>query len=316
MQANLSSGRVYSQQPASLLDEELPSWPSASTCAWPTPMQADLIGGWLRCRKLTAVSIGCGDGVFECMLERRGVTVHAVDLDVLSNPEGYRSLRRFCAEVRRVRPDQLFDVPLPAQTALCFFWGRATPWREYLARYPQVPIVIIAGELNCTDDGDCATSPSASALDGIVGWRCTLRTAIRAVRFGAIISIFERTRPAPNDGAVTGPTETTTAVALPIMPLPSPPVLANTEKAEEEEEALLPEADWSRLPGPAMLSIAQQMHEAGGKTSWYVEAVARDLLACELVCRDWRAAVDCNAAWFPLGTEAVCDSTPIAPHEP
>ena len=80
----------------------------------------------------------CGDGALEAMLEARGLRVHAIDLDVISDPEAYATLPRFCSTVTRVRPDALFNIPQPSQSAICFFWGRRAPWRAYLSAYPQV----------------------------------------------------------------------------------------------------------------------------------------------------------------------------------
>ena len=64
----------------------------------------------------------CGDGALEAMLQARGLRVHAIDLDVISDPEVYASLPRFCSSVTRmqvltttprVRPDALFHSPIP-----------------------------------------------------------------------------------------------------------------------------------------------------------------------------------------------------------
>ena len=62
----------------------------------------------------------CGDGALEAMLQARGLRVHAIDLDVISDPEVYASLHRFCSSVTcmqvptttpRMRPDALFHNP-------------------------------------------------------------------------------------------------------------------------------------------------------------------------------------------------------------
>ena len=64
----------------------------------------------------------CGDGALEAMLQARGLRVHAIDLDVISDPEVYATLPRFCSSVTRmqvltttprVRPDALFHSPIP-----------------------------------------------------------------------------------------------------------------------------------------------------------------------------------------------------------
>ena len=194
----LSTGRVYNQ-PLAVLDEESSRWPSPGTGAWPTPEQAEALATVLHERGLCLASIGCGEGALEAMLERRGVSVVAVDLDVISNPDSYNTIKRFTAEVRRVRPDELYDLgPDPNKTALGFFWGRATPWRRYLQHY-QVPMCCIIGEQSdAADPGSldaeqyCSTQPCGNALDGLVGWRRVLRMPVRAVHPRAILTVYER----------------------------------------------------------------------------------------------------------------------------
>ena len=184
---------MYAEQPHTPIEEASSQWPSGGTGAWPTPAEADAFAALLRSRALEVASIGCGEGAFEAMLERRGVTVHAVDLDVLRNPEGYATIRRFCSEVRRVRPDALFDIPNAARTAICFFWPRNAPWRAYLAAYPQAPICCLLGEgAQEAETETCATLPSANALDGVAGWRCISRTQVRAVSRRAMLNVYER----------------------------------------------------------------------------------------------------------------------------
>ena len=72
----------------------------------------------------------CGDGALEAMLQARGLRVHAIDLDVISDPEVYASLPRFCSSVTRmqvltttprVRPDALFHSPLPQPSSTALF---------------------------------------------------------------------------------------------------------------------------------------------------------------------------------------------------
>ena len=198
-----SVGRVYPQQPHTLLDEGSATWPSPGTGAWPTPTQADALCAKLRALGIASIaSIGCGDGAVEAMLESRGLRVYAVDLDVLRDPAQYTTFRRFCREVRRVRPDELFDIPQPhgeaeaAATALGFFWGRSTPWRAYLAAYPRLRVCVVIGEPVATVGDECATEPSANALDAERGWRCVHRMPVRAVHPAAELCLYERAQSA------------------------------------------------------------------------------------------------------------------------
>ena len=220
-----SLGRSFNERPAQL-DEEARGWPSPGTNLWPTPMQADLVAGLIRRRGLSACSIGCGEGAAEAMLERRGVKVTSVDLDVLTDTAGYGRMRRFCTAISRVRPCSLFDLGTAAEaraTCLCFFWGRATPWQAYLDEYPAVTMVIIAGDpasaaLGGRGDGDCATEPSADALESSQRerdeWFCLHRMPVRAVSRSALLSVYVRR----GDGAA----------CRPPMPPPPPPATAAT----------------------------------------------------------------------------------------
>ena len=189
---SIAPGRVYPQRSCAL--DEDGEWPSPTTCLWPTRAQADALSAKLSAKHIsTLISIGCGEGACEAMLEARGFVVHAVDVDVLSDTSRYSELRCFCSQIKRVRPDQLFAIPEPATTsALCFLWGRALPWREYLRQYPHVPLVCIAGEPAADGDGGCATEPPAGALDEVEGWQCCWREPVRAVHAGAMLTIYER----------------------------------------------------------------------------------------------------------------------------
>jgi len=201
-----SLGRSYSEKQASVADGRGPS-----TCLFPSAAQADAVAELLDSRSLSAVSIGCGEGFAEGMLEARGVKVTAVDLDTLADTARYATLRRYCKEIQRIRPDELFQVASPAASALCFFWGRTTPWREYLAAFPSVPLVIIAGDGSQSARGSEAsdpplTDPVASALVGADGWRLVSRGPVDAVHAQAELAVYERVgedlQAAVNDGAV------------------------------------------------------------------------------------------------------------------
>ena len=80
------------------------------------------------------------------MLERRGIDVMALDSDTFGDAESYYERRIYCKQVRRVSADCLMHFNDPSHTALIFVHSVLTPWRGYLARYPEVPIVIIIGD--------------------------------------------------------------------------------------------------------------------------------------------------------------------------
>lgn len=189
-----SEGRVYAQLRCEV-NEASADWPSAGTQAYPTAEQADGLARELLGRGLAACSIGCGEGALEAMLEARGVAVTAVDLDAFADTARWAGTRCFCSEIRRVRPDALYLLPEPATTALCFFWGRGgSTWRQYLRRFPQVPLVVIIGD-GAPADEPSATEPRADALlhAGDVGeWRCCQRSPVRAVQRGAVLAVYER----------------------------------------------------------------------------------------------------------------------------
>ena len=161
--------------------------PSDAVCVYPTTTQIGALADALRSRELTAVSIGAGEGFLEALLEQAGVQVVAIEPDVL-RPDDYRGYGCFCTAIRRVPPDCLYRIPEPEHAALLFVWGRALPWRAYLARYPTVPLVAIVGD----PAHGGSTEPSASALNGSRCWRRVLCQPMRARMPHATLAIYER----------------------------------------------------------------------------------------------------------------------------
>lgn len=101
----------------------------------------------------------------------------APQVDVLDDPSGYAQHGRYCDEIVRVRPGDLYAIREPGNVALLFVWGRSLPWRAYLSRYATaVPLVVIVGD----PQTDGYTEPGALALDGVVGWRLLSREPVRA----------------------------------------------------------------------------------------------------------------------------------------
>ena len=198
----VSEGRVYAQNHVKL-DEGGALSPGTQVC--PTSSQADALADVLRSKNVgAAVSIGCGEGACEAMLEARGFDVRAVDVDVLSDPSRYATMRCFCKQIHRVRPDELFAIPeaLVDSAALCFVWGRVLPWRAYLERYPRIPLVVIAGEPTPEGAMDCATEPRGGALDGDPNWRVCFRSGVRAVHGGATLTVYERAAAGHSESSV------------------------------------------------------------------------------------------------------------------
>ena len=190
----VSTGRIYHHRPCHL-DETDREWPSPYVCVWPRPAEVADVAELIQQRGLRrAVSIGCGEGVFERCLEMHGIHVTGVDQDALADTTKYAEMRCFLSEgIRRVRPDSLFEIEDASAIALCFIWGRNLPWRAYLHQYPITPLVVIAGEAASSPSESVATDPSANALDSEPEvWRCIHRGPVRAVHGGALLSVYER----------------------------------------------------------------------------------------------------------------------------
>ncbi|KAL1500578.1 hypothetical protein AB1Y20_013233 [Prymnesium parvum] len=185
----LSDGKVYPQRA-----EPQDAPPGPSTCVFPTEAQLDTLVRELTSRRLSAVSVGAGEGYLEAQLQRRGVAVTAVDLDALADPSGYTTLRCFCSAIRRVRAGQLFRIAESASCALLFEWGRDLPWRQYLRAYPEVPLVVIVGD-PALHDG--LTEPSASALLDDAEWSLEWRLPFAAVHPSALAAAYSRRTAAP-----------------------------------------------------------------------------------------------------------------------
>ena len=191
----MTAGSSFEQTAVDL--DDCDECPSPQVCVYPTVEQADQLVALLRSfpavRKV--VSIGAGEGFLEGQLERRGIAITAVDLDVLPDPARYRSMRRYCSSIVRVRPDALLEMAEAESTALLFVWGAKLPWEAYLARYPNVPLVVIVGDPEVGDT--CATNPSAVALEGKAGWKQVLCTPVRAVRRNSMLAVYTRCIPEP-----------------------------------------------------------------------------------------------------------------------
>ena len=216
----MTTGSSFEQTAVDL--DDCDECPSPQVCVYPTVEQADQLVAQLRSfpavRKL--VSIGAGEGFLEGQLERRGIAITAVDLDVLADPARYRSMRRYCSSIVRVRPDALLEIAEPESTGLLFVWGAKLPWEAYLARYPTVSLVVIVGDPEVGDR--CATTPSAVALEGKAGWKQVLCTPVRAVRRNSMVAVYTRCTPEPAAAAAAAAAaavaDAAAAAAVPSVP--------------------------------------------------------------------------------------------------
>lgn len=176
---------------------------TANVCVFPTGAEVEALAAQLR--GLHVISIGCGEGYFEALLQRAGLDVKAVDLrsssgDEASEAARWASSNCFCGEIVRVRPHELFRLPDKGRgCALLFVFGKRCPLHRYLAAFPGCHVVAIAG----TNDG--VTSPSydalaqntkrperGAALELAHDWKTTLDIPVRAVTSGARIVCYRR----------------------------------------------------------------------------------------------------------------------------
>ena len=175
MQKALTKGRAYPQPCGTTSIDNLPP-AEASVCAFPTPPQIDTLAAVLAKYAARVVSVGCGSGYLEGLLQRKGVALTAVDLDYLSQGADYARETCYCDRIIRVRSWQLFDLGAKgSDTALLFCFGRRVPWREYLEAHPLCPlVVIIATECDLAD-------PACGALRNDSRWCVELSLPVRGV---------------------------------------------------------------------------------------------------------------------------------------
>ncbi len=170
-------------------------------CVFPTGAEVEALAAQLR--GLRVVSIGCGEGYFEALLQRAGLDVTAVDLRSSSSDEASESARWanancFCGEIRRIRPHELFKLRDGGRgCALLFVFGKRCPLHRYLVAFPNCRVVAIAG----TNDG--VTNPSYDTLARVTtrperagavtrNWETTLDMPVRAVTGGARVVCYRR----------------------------------------------------------------------------------------------------------------------------
>ena len=166
-----------------------------NVCAFPTEEETRQLAAFVMDRSLTVVSIGCGGGFVEGLLQRRhNVPTICVDLAYYSGELAgcYDTVPRFCDQVLRVPPSAIFRLPegTAARAALLFCYGRRVPMAEYLRRY-DVPAVVIIGDPDC-DPESSNTQPGAHDLRAAPGWRVAAEFEMRSVPPRALCVIYER----------------------------------------------------------------------------------------------------------------------------
>lgn len=130
-------------------------------------------------------SIGAGECFLEGLLEREGLRVACVDIDIFAAmPAMYDSFRVYTrtGEVTRLAHGAaVHDVPAPSETALLFSFGKRVPWLEYVRRYGrQLPAIIVIGDER--DDESACTQPTAYALkSSLPDWTVAYDGPCRAV---------------------------------------------------------------------------------------------------------------------------------------
>mmetsp|Transcript_36086 Transcript_36086/g.75943 ORF Transcript_36086/g.75943 Transcript_36086/m.75943 type:complete len:416 (-) Transcript_36086:138-1385(-) len=137
-------------------------------CVYPTSEQADRLASVLRAHAHGTAIFGAGERFLEGMLERRGLHVWPMGIDVYSDAAHYSAERIYCSQVYRVPASGLMNFPNPNGLALLFVFGVMLPWRAYLARYPQISLVGVVGD---GSSADSAIDPNVAALANTKGWR-------------------------------------------------------------------------------------------------------------------------------------------------
>ena len=86
--------------------------------------------------------------------------------------------------------DSLILIQQPQSTALIFVNGFLCPWEAYLARYPDMPLVLIVGNDDDERKGHC---PRPSQLAGHVGYRLLRRMHIDCHNSPCLmLAVYER----------------------------------------------------------------------------------------------------------------------------
>ena len=111
--------------------------------------------------------------------------VHTLPLPLIdhdpSSPLIHTLPPRSRSQVRRVSPSDLYEIVRPPTTALLFDRAWITPWRAYLARYPEVPVVVVLDDPKVYHAANANRKKRymrAEALQGVRGWRIAFSTTL------------------------------------------------------------------------------------------------------------------------------------------
>ena len=151
----MQSGRVFEQPraPEPCFDEA----PGLrhNVCAFPSRAELRPLGELLRARRLLCVSIGCGAGFFERLLEREhGVRVVGVDVDVHAALDGERATAAY-----RSGPPTFLSSVVRVRGAACSVLCPAAAWRHAAAAAATV-----AGGAGGTAAAAAASASAAAAV--------------------------------------------------------------------------------------------------------------------------------------------------------
>lgn len=182
-----SSGRTYPQR--SLAPHFGPA-ACGGACVQPTEAELQVLVDALQthgCRQV--VSVGCGAGVLEGLLQRPpfSLSVIAVDVDYLKlgarqqDGDGtYASIPCYADSIVRLpSTSSVFDVAAASgrQRGVCalFCYGKRLPWREYLDLFRQITLVAIIGDRELSgDESGCITQPGCLDLASDHEWSLVL----------------------------------------------------------------------------------------------------------------------------------------------
>jgi len=175
-----------------ILDGEVHSYanvdaPPPNACVFPTEAELGVVVDYLQSRQLQLVSVGCGQGFLEGLLEERGVMVWSVDLQPSElTKSSVLKQKVYCSAIHRVSPNVVFDLKFPSTKALMFCFGRRCPLASYLLCYPECFSVLIISDL------EGVASPSAYDLRECDGWRIVKELKMLAVTKPTLCVFYER----------------------------------------------------------------------------------------------------------------------------
>ncbi|KAK3252612.1 hypothetical protein CYMTET_38102 [Cymbomonas tetramitiformis] len=160
--------------------------PGPNVCVFPTESELSKLAEIFTSHGLTAISIGCGQGFLEGLLQNAGVNVYAVDLEPSIKPQKTLSEQYCYCDIHRIPSWALFDFPRPKSSALLICFGRRIPLTAYLEAFPDCHMCILIG------DNGGITDPAADALKGSAEWKVLQETTMRGVMKPIFCVIYQK----------------------------------------------------------------------------------------------------------------------------